>query len=173
MQKEKTIESIVRWTSRTWRHMFAFENSWGDSNGARQLSVSGVADDEYCQAVNVTKDSIVASRVHLALTSDERRRGLLGRRHFDADEGLYIAPTQWIHMFGMHFPIDVAFLATSGRVLVIHRDIKPNRFSRLVLWAEGALELPRGTLAASETEVGDTIELRVPAPESRYRHVIS
>jgi uncharacterized membrane protein (UPF0127 family) len=173
MHRKKTIDRIVRWTARAWRHIFAFENSWGDTEVTRKFGRTGVANDTFRQAVNVTKDSLVVSRVHLALTPDERRRGFLGRRILDPDEGLYIAPTQWIHMFGMNVSIDVAFLSSGGRVLHVHRDFKPNRFSRLVWWAEGALELPAGTLAASETEVGDTIQLRLPAPESRHRHVIS
>jgi len=128
-------------------------------------------DDECFEAINVTRDSIVASRVSLALTSIERRRGLLGRTTMDSDEGLYIVPTQWIHMFGMRFPIDVAFLTPSGRVLFIHHGLKPNRLSRLVWRAEGALELPAGALRASRTEVGDTIEIREPSSESKSRHV--
>jgi hypothetical protein len=173
VQEESTFDRVVRWTFRAWRHMFAFENSWGEVDVSRKFGDSGVGNGEFCQAVNVTKDSLVVSRVHFATTTHERRRGLLGRTRVEADEGLYITPTQWIHMFGMSFPIDVAFLSSSGRVLCVHRDFKPNRFSRLVWWAEGALELPAGTLAASETEVGDTIQLRSPEPESRHRHVIS
>ncbi|MDH3216691.1 MAG: DUF192 domain-containing protein, partial [Candidatus Krumholzibacteria bacterium] len=80
--------------------------------------------------------------------------------HLDAAEGVYIVPTQWIHMFGMRFAIDVAFLASDGRVLVIHHGIKPNRLSQIVWRAEGALELAEGTLRATNTEVGDIIRLQ-------------
>jgi uncharacterized membrane protein (UPF0127 family) len=134
-------------------------------------SCASPVDDEYVQAINVTRDSVVASRVSLAITSVERRRGLLGRNSMDPDEGMYIVPTQWIHMFGMRFAIDVAFLSSSGRVLFVHHALKPNRLSRLVWRAEGALELPAGTLRASRTMVGDTIELRVPSFDSTTRHV--
>ena len=113
---------------------------------------------EYVKAVNVTRGSVVASRVIWAGTSETRRRGLLGHRHLDADEGMYIVPTQWIHMFGMKFPIDVAFLAEDGRVLYIHHSLKPNRISRPVWRAEGALELSAGRLGATQTQVGDVIE---------------
>jgi len=131
-----------------------------------------VTEEEVLHAINVSKDSIVASRVGLALTSEQRRRGLLGRDSIDSDEGLYIVPTQWIHMFGMHFPIDVAFLSSSGRVLWIHHALKPNRLSRLIWRAEGALELPAGSLRASHTEVGDIIELRDQGDESGSRIVL-
>lgn len=112
------------------------------------------------RAVNVTRDTVVATKVVWAGTSDTRRRGLLGRESLDPDEGMYIVPTQWIHMFGMRFPIDVAFLDSDGRVLHIHHALKPNRLSRLVWRAEGALELCAGALSASGTAVGDVIELR-------------
>ena len=114
--------------------------------------------NDIVRAINTTRDRVVAERVVWAGTSETRRRGLLGRDHLPPDEGMYIVPTQWIHMFGMRFPIDVAFLDDSGRVLHIHHELKRNRLSRPVWRAEGALELAAGTLRASGTEVGDVIE---------------
>jgi len=110
-------------------------------------------------ARNATKDSIIAERVRWAGSSAERRRGLLDHGSLDVNEGMYIVPTQWIHTIGMRFPIDVAFIASDGRVLHIEHELKPNRFSKLVLRAEGALEFAAGVLANSNTTVGDTIEL--------------
>jgi len=112
------------------------------------------------RAVNITKGVVVACRVEWAGTSEARRRGLLGRDHIDASEGAYIVPTQWIHMFGMQFPIDVAFLDPEGRVLSICHALHPNRLSPIVWRAEGALELAAGTLKTTGTEVGDVIEIR-------------
>ena len=109
-------------------------------------------------SINVTRGTVVAKRVVWA-TGAAKRRGLLGRDHLDIDEGMYLVPCQWIHMFGMLFPIDVAFLAGDGRVLALHHVLPPNRLSRLVLRAEGALELAAGALRASGTRVGDVIEL--------------
>jgi uncharacterized membrane protein (UPF0127 family) len=62
-------------------------------------------------------------------------------------------------MFGMRFAIDVAFLARDGRVLAVHHDLRPGRISKLVWRADGALELPAGTLAATGTQVGDVVEM--------------
>lgn len=112
------------------------------------------------RAVNVTKGVVVACRVEWAGTSESRRRGLLGRDHIEPAEGAYIVPTQWIHMFGMQFPIDVAFLDSGGRVLQICHALHPNRLSPIVWRAEGALELAAGTLKATGAEVGDVIEIR-------------
>jgi uncharacterized membrane protein (UPF0127 family) len=176
-----TLIRIVRWLQHKTVESLAFDIGLPDPlTGSSQdlhcgegtTSQTFYGEDELLEAINVTRDSIVASRVSLAITSIERRRGLLGRTTMDPDEGLYIVPTQWIHMFGMRFPIDVAFLSPSGRVLSIHHDLKPNRLSRLVWRAEGALELPAGALQASHTEIGDTIEIRVLSSESRSRHVL-
>lgn len=112
---------------------------------------------ETVRAVNVTRDTVVATRVVWAGTSELRRRGLLGKNRIESDEGMYIVPTQWIHMFGMRFPIDVAYLAGDGRVLHIHHALKPNRLGRPVFRAEGALELVAGRLRETGTEIGDVI----------------
>lgn len=111
------------------------------------------------RAVNVTRGAVVAERLEWAGTSGTRRRGLLGRESLAEGEGLYLAPCQWVHMFGMRFAIDVAFLARDGRVLAVHHGLKPRRISRLVWRADGALELPEGTLAATGTRVGDVVRL--------------
>jgi len=113
---------------------------------------------EFVRAVNISKGVTVASRVLWAGTSAERRKGLLGRDGLSPDEGMYIVPTQWIHMFGMRFPIDVAFLGEDGKVLHIHHGLRPNRLSRIVWRAEGALELAAGLLRETNTEVGDLIQ---------------
>jgi len=113
------------------------------------------------RSVNVTRDIVVAERVVWA-TGAAKRRGLLGRDHLDKHEGMYLVPCQWIHMFGMQFPIDVAFLGRDGRVLALHHGLAPNRLSRPVLRAEGALELAAGVLRATGTRVGDIIELQDP-----------
>ena len=109
-------------------------------------------------ARNLTRGVVLADRLEWAGTSETRRRGLLGRTGLEPGQGMYIVPTQWIHMIGMKFPLDIAFLDARGKVLAIHHGLKPNRFSRLVLRADGALELPAGTLAASRTGVGDQVE---------------
>ena len=106
---------------------------------------------------NLTRGAVLAERLEWAGTSRARRTGLLGRDSLAPGGGLYLVPCPWIHTFGMAFPIDVAFLARDGRVLAVHESLPPNRLSRLVFRAEGALELPAGTLAATGTRVGDVV----------------
>jgi len=111
------------------------------------------------RAVNVTREQVLADRMDLAGTSGSRRKGLLGRETFERGEGIYLAPCQWVHMFGMKFAIDVAFLAKDGRVLHVHHALRPGTISKLIWRADGALELPAGTLADSGTVIGDRVEL--------------
>lgn len=112
-------------------------------------------------AINISKgDGVIARRILRAETSAERRRGLLGRDQLDPDEGVYIVPCEWIHTFGMKFPIDVAFLAADGRVLAVHHGLRPNRLSKIALRAEGVLELSAGRLRETGTTVGDRVQFR-------------
>lgn len=117
-------------------------------------------EDAPLHAVNVTRETLVCDRMIWAGTSETRRRGLLGRDALDDGEGIYIVPCKWIHMFGMRFPIDVAFLDGNGRVLTVHEALPPNRLSRISWRAEGVLELPARRLATTRTRPGDVIEFR-------------
>jgi uncharacterized membrane protein (UPF0127 family) len=113
------------------------------------------------QVVNASKGGrVVAHHIDWAGTSSKRRRGLLGRDELAADKGIYLVPCQWVHTFGMRFPIDVAFLGCDGRVLAVNRSLKPNRLSRMTLRAEGVLELAAGRLRETETEVGDVLQFK-------------
>ena len=113
------------------------------------------------RAINVSQNGIIlAEQVEWAGTGAERRHGLLGRSSLGPEDGMYIAPSQWIHTFRMKFAIDIAFLDRNGRVLAVHHALKPNRLSKISLRAEGALELSAGRLHATNTEVGDIIKFQ-------------
>ncbi len=102
--------------------------------------------------------AVVASRVEEASSWGRRLKGLLGRSHLGAGEGLHIAPCNSIHMFFMRFPIDVAFLDAGGKVIRAIHGIRPWRATRIYLEAHSALELEAGALARSGTAEGDMLE---------------
>jgi uncharacterized membrane protein (UPF0127 family) len=156
---EGVLSRFVRWLGVQWKDVLG-NNSGFAKAGDENEGVAADACTEVFEAVNITKGVVVAARVEWAGTSEARRRGLLGRDHIDPSEGAYIVPTQWIHMFGMRFPIDVAFLGDDGRVLHVCHALDPNHLSPIVWRAEGALELAAGTLERTKTEIGDIIELR-------------
>ena len=86
-----------------------------------------------------------------------RLRGLLGRPGLHQGEGLLLDPCRAVHMLGMQFPIDVAFLDRSGAVVAAYHALAPGGRTGWHRTATTALELPAGTLQASGTGVGDTI----------------
>jgi uncharacterized protein len=113
------------------------------------------------QAINISKGGIIiAARVELAVTSAQRRRGLLGRDTLGLEEGLYLTPCEWIQTFRMRFPIDVAFLSDNGFILAVHHNLRPNRLSKIILRADGILELSAGRLMNTGTAVGDIIQFQ-------------
>lgn len=118
-------------------------------------------DRSWVSAVNTSRGGIVlASRVLWAGTSALRRRGLLGHDSLGTEEGIYLVPCEWVHTFGMKFPIDIAYLTSDGRVLRVHHGLKPNRLALPSFRAEGTLELAAGRLGETGTVVGDIVELR-------------
>jgi len=115
--------------------------------------------DPPLKVINLSRDdTIIAESVEWAGTGPLRKRGLLGREALNPTAGIYLTPCEWIHTFGMKFPIDVAFISPKGRILAIHHGLKPYRLSRIVLSAEGALELAAGRLRATGTQIGDQIQ---------------
>jgi len=98
-------------------------------------------------------------RIRVADTWWTRFRGLLGTPSLAQGEGLLIEPCRGVHMLGMKYPIDVAFLDRAGRVVGVCHRLAPGARSPFVRAARSALELPAGTLAAAGVTEGDTLTL--------------
>lgn len=88
-------------------------------------------------------------------------KGLLGQttEDFSAGKGLWIAPSQGVHTIGMKFPIDVVYLDSKNRVIHVSHSLAPFRIAALKLKARSVIELPAGTLAQTETAIGDVLEI--------------
>lgn len=110
------------------------------------------------RARNVTRETIVAERVEVAGTSEDRKRGLLGRTSLEAGTGLWLVPCEWVHMFGMQFPIDIVVLDKHDVVVGVQEALKPGWIGKLFWRAYSTLELPVGAIRASGTAKGDRIE---------------
>lgn len=106
--------------------------------------------------VNVDRKAILAHRVSIAATSSARRKGLLGIECIPEGAGLWIAPCEAIHTFGMKVPIDAIFLDRGLQVKKLRMDLSPARIS-LCLSADSVLELEAGTAARTGTAVGDRL----------------
>jgi len=95
--------------------------------------------------------------VEVADTSGKRRTGLLKHESLPPGQGLWIAPCEAIHTFGMKFPIDVVFLSRKRKVLKVKENMGRRRIA-LCLRAYSVLELPAGTVARYPTRPGDQLE---------------
>ncbi len=114
------------------------------------------------RAVNRTRGTVLCEHLEDAGGLAGQSRGLLGRDGLAEGHGmLFVAgrftPFMWMHMFFMHFAIDIVFLDRDGRVLKIDRELRPWRVSSLVIGARRALELQAGAAERSQTQAGDLV----------------
>ena len=109
------------------------------------------------RVANQTRGRVLADRADIADTSAKRRKGLLKHKSLERGEGLWIAPCEGVHTFGMKFPIDVLFLSRKKQVLKTRPAMVKRRIA-FSLRAYSVLELPAGTLAETGTVAGDQLE---------------
>src|SRR5687768_15828769 len=118
-------------------------------------------------ARNLTRDTVLASRLEVAGSLWQKFKGLMGRSSLAEDAGLWLPDSNGIHMMFMRFPIDAVFVGRPMAddplvrpVVSVHRHLPAwTGLVPLVRGAHGVLELPPGTIDASGTEVGDRVRL--------------
>lgn len=115
------------------------------------------------RVTNRTRKTILVEHGKVASSPWSRLVGLLGRREFMAGDGLLLLGEQAIHTLGMLFPIDVLFLDREHRVLRAVGGLAPLRLGPLVRGTRSVLELPVGTLAATQTCEGDELVIEDPS----------
>jgi len=101
---------------------------------------------------------MLAVEIEPAFDSKSRNRGLLGRAGLDDGSALILAPCSSIHTFFMRFAIDVLFVKKDGRVVKTYSALPAWRIA-FALGAFAVIELPAGTVAASDTRSGDAVVL--------------
>ncbi len=111
------------------------------------------------KAFNSRNGNELSDDVAVAESLPERLKGLLGREKLRQGESLWIRPCKGIHTIGMGFPIDAVFLSKRNVVISVRQNFPPNRATRLYFEAVSVLELTAGTLTATDTRVGDRIEI--------------
>jgi uncharacterized membrane protein (UPF0127 family) len=118
------------------------------------------------RALNQTKGTVLCERLEIAETRAAQNKGLLGRNGLEPGSGMLFdnrsfLPLMWMHMFFMHFAIDIVFVDKSDRVIRINHRLKPWRLSSMVFGARRALELEAGAAARAMTIEGDTLQIEV------------
>jgi uncharacterized protein len=117
------------------------------------------------QALNRTRDTLVAADLELGESFWARFRGLMGRASLAPGAGLWLPGSPSIHMLFMRFPIDCVFLGRAepdGARAVVGLRPMLRPWTGVVWWVrggQGVIELPVGAIEASGTEVGDRVTL--------------
>lgn len=111
------------------------------------------------RVMNRSRGMELAREAWVADTRWTRLRGLLGRSPLRRGEGLILMPCRGVHTWGMRYPIDVVLVADGGRVTAVYPDLEPWRRTRFHRDARTALEVPRGTIEATNTRPGDWVRV--------------
>src|ERR1700744_3431306 len=114
---------------------------------------------EFLCISNPVRQSVLGDRIGVANTSLARLVGLMGRGSLAPGHGLLIRPSNGVHTLWMRFSIDVLLLDRENQVLSAYRDLRPFRLTAINWKASSALELPTGTIAATNTQLGDQLQL--------------
>lgn len=110
--------------------------------------------------INTTKNTTLAETAEIANTPLKRLIGLLGRKGLETDQGLIIMPCNSIHTFFMRFAIDVVFLDKNMQVVAISQALPPTRLFFAPLRSRLVIELPRGTIKRTNTQLKDIISIK-------------
>ena len=106
---------------------------------------------------NETKNTILVNQGKVADTFFTRLKGLLGSPPLEAGQGLLLKNEKSIHTFFMTFPIDVIYIDKDLSVIKLDQDMGPNRVGKFVTESAYILEVPVGTIASTDSQVGDRI----------------
>jgi uncharacterized membrane protein (UPF0127 family) len=117
-------------------------------------------------AFNRTRATYLATDLLIARTHWSRFRGLTATdaSRFSHGQGLWINPSRGIHTFAMRFPIDALYLDRERVIVHIEQDLKPWRMAAVRIGAASVLELPAGTIAATQTALGDQVDIFLEEP---------
>jgi uncharacterized membrane protein (UPF0127 family) len=113
--------------------------------------------DSRLRVSNLTRQTVLATSMEVANTDAKRRKGLLGREGLSAGGGMWICPCEAVHTFWMRFPIDLVYLDRKNQIRKLVSEVRPWRLSGC-LSAHSVIELPSGTIRATQTAPGDILE---------------
>jgi uncharacterized membrane protein (UPF0127 family) len=124
----------------------------------------GPRTQEFLRISNPARQSVLGERIGVADTTLTRFVGLMGRGSLAPGHGLLIRPSNGVHTLWMRFIIDVLLLDREYRVLSAYGQLRPFRVTAINWKASSALELPSGTIAATNTQLGDQLQLLPATP---------
>lgn len=86
--------------------------------------------------------------------------GVMGWKNFGNKEGLLLTQTNSIHTYFVRFPIDLVFLNKDFQIVKLIKNLGPFRISPIVWQANHVLEMPAGSIAQHQFEVGDSLKFK-------------
>jgi uncharacterized membrane protein (UPF0127 family) len=116
---------------------------------------------KFVRILNTSRNTALSSHCGIADNFFTRARGLLGRASLPQGEGLLLTKCSSIHMFHMKFALDVVFLTDQDVVTDLVENIAPGKAHVAKAQAGkavAALELPVGTIAQTQTQIGDVLK---------------
>lgn len=110
--------------------------------------------------VNTSKDTVLADRAGKVDTPVSRGIGLIGKKGLPEGTGLIIQPCNSVVSFFMRFTIDVVFVDANSTVCHVMHSMAPWRTSKIVRKSKLVVELAPGTASATNTAIGDRIDIQ-------------
>jgi uncharacterized membrane protein (UPF0127 family) len=108
------------------------------------------------QIENVSRNTILVSRVKVAANTFQRLVGCIGQHTFRSEEGLYLTPCRGVHTLGMNIPIDAVYINSQGVVLKVV-TLQPWRWGPYIPACRGVLELRAGKCKAERCCPGNQL----------------
>lgn len=128
---------------------------------AEEMNVN--MDVELVSIERITDKSRAIYKLEMAQTSEERRVGLMNRRHLDADKGMlfdYNFPyTARMWMKNTLISLDMIFVRADGRIAYIHHRAIPGDLSEITAGepVRAVIELRGGQAKRDKISVGDRV----------------
>lgn len=108
------------------------------------------------KVINQTRKTILAEKLIIPQSLIDQSFGLL---KYKIPTPMLLKTRFGIHTLDMKFSIDVIILDKKNRVVDLKEHLKPNRFFVWNMKYNSVIELPKGTIKKSKTEIGDVILL--------------
>lgn len=107
--------------------------------------------------INIDTVKPLVTSLKIADTFWTRFWGLIPKKSLPEGEGLMLSPCNSVHTLFMKFSIDIIILDRYYCVLKVYERVKPWRFIAPCKKGSNVLELPSGTVLATQTLVGHRV----------------
>lgn len=106
---------------------------------------------------NKTKNLTIASQLEIADNFFNRGVGLIGRKSFSPEQGLWIHRCNSVHTCFLNFAIDCVFVDKALKVKAVKKSVNPWRIVLPIWNASSVFELPAGTIHRLQIQEGDQL----------------